>query len=36
MFNRKELIEETGREGELIEADDINNPHIGFRRVKRC
>ncbi len=36
MVDRKELIEWKGREGELIEADDINNPLIGCRRVKRC
>jgi hypothetical protein len=36
MVFRKELIEGRLREGELIEADDINNPHIGCRRVKRC
>jgi hypothetical protein len=36
MYDRKELIEDRGREGELIEAGDINNPHIGCRRVKRC
>ncbi len=34
--DRKELIEGRGREGELIEADDINNPYIGCKRVKLC
>jgi hypothetical protein len=36
MIDRKELIKGRGREGELIEADDLNNPYIGCRRVKRC
>jgi hypothetical protein len=36
IVDRKELIEGRGREGELIEADNKINPHIGCRRVKRC
>ncbi len=36
MVDTKELIEGTGREGELVEADNKINPHIGCRRVKRC
>jgi hypothetical protein len=36
MVFRKELIEERGREGELIEVDDINKLHIGCERVMRC
>ncbi len=36
MVDRKELIEGRGREGELIEADDINNPLIGCKSVKLC
>jgi hypothetical protein len=36
MVFRKELIEGRGREGELIEAYNKINFHIGCRRVKRC
>jgi hypothetical protein len=36
MVFRKELIEGRGNVGELIEADNKINPHIGSRRVKRC
>jgi hypothetical protein len=36
IVDRKELIQGRGREGELIEADNKINPHIGCRRVKRC
>ncbi len=36
IVDRKELIEGREKEGELIEVDDINNPHIGCRGVKRC
>ncbi len=34
MVVSKELIEGRGREGELIEAVDISNSHIGCKRVK--
>jgi hypothetical protein len=34
MVDRKELIEGRGKEGELIEVDDKNNPHIGCRRLR--
>jgi hypothetical protein len=33
MVDRNEVMQRRGKEGELIEADDINNPHIKCKRV---